>query len=47
MLRPALEDPDPVLIFENATLYNRKGTLQLTACPSISTGPGCAGPEVT
>jgi len=27
MLATALEDPDPVLIFENSTLYNRKGQL--------------------
>jgi len=27
MLWTALEDPDPVLIFENAALYNMKGTL--------------------
>jgi len=25
MLEPALDDPDPVLIFENSTLYNTKG----------------------
>ena len=30
MLWPALQDPDPVLIFENATLYNRKGELPVT-----------------
>ncbi|MCA9988007.1 MAG: alpha-ketoacid dehydrogenase subunit beta [Anaerolineales bacterium] len=29
MLWPALEDPDPVLIFENATLYNLKGELPI------------------
>jgi pyruvate dehydrogenase E1 component beta subunit len=28
MLRPALEDPDPVLIFENAGLYNMEGELR-------------------
>lgn len=27
MLAAALDDPDPVLIFENSTLYNRKGEL--------------------
>jgi pyruvate dehydrogenase E1 component beta subunit len=27
MLWPALEDPDPVLIFENGSLYNRAGEL--------------------
>jgi pyruvate/2-oxoglutarate/acetoin dehydrogenase E1 component len=27
MLWPALQDPDPVLIFENSTLYNQKGEL--------------------
>ena len=28
MLRPALEDPDPVLIFEHAQLYNLEGELR-------------------
>ncbi|NNC93808.1 MAG: alpha-ketoacid dehydrogenase subunit beta [Acidimicrobiia bacterium] len=27
MLQPALDDPDPVLIFENASLYNREGEI--------------------
>ena len=27
MLGTALEDPDPVVIFENATLYNMEGEL--------------------
>jgi pyruvate dehydrogenase E1 component beta subunit len=27
MLRPALDDPDPVLIFEHGSLYNTEGTL--------------------
>ncbi|WPP49823.1 alpha-ketoacid dehydrogenase subunit beta [Catalinimonas niigatensis] len=27
MLEKALEDPDPVLIFENSTLYNKEGSL--------------------
>lgn len=27
MLAPALDDPDPVLIFENSTLYNLEGSL--------------------
>jgi len=31
MLLAALEDPDPVLIFENTTLYNRKGILSAEA----------------
>jgi len=31
MLAPALEDPDPVLIFENASLYNMKGELAADA----------------
>jgi pyruvate/2-oxoglutarate/acetoin dehydrogenase E1 component len=31
MLWTALEDPDPVLIFENALLYNREGTLAADA----------------
>jgi len=31
MLWTALEDPDPVLIFENATLYNRTGVIAANA----------------
>lgn len=33
MLHLALNDPDPVLIFENSLLYNRKGTLDTTIKP--------------
>lgn len=33
MLWTALEDPDPVLIFENNTLYNMKGELPVNAGP--------------
>ena len=33
MLASALEDPDPVLIFENASLYNMKGQLPADAGP--------------
>jgi len=33
MLWTALEDPDPVLIFENASLYNMKGELPVDAGP--------------
>lgn len=33
MLRTALEDPDPVLIFENNTLYNMEGPLAADAGP--------------
>ena len=33
MLATALEDPDPVLIFENASLYNMKGQLPVNAGP--------------
>lgn len=33
MLWPALQDPDPVLIFENAMLYNMKGKLPANAVP--------------
>ncbi len=33
MLAPALEDPDPVLIFEHAGLYNMKGQLPSDARP--------------
>jgi len=33
MVGMALADPDPVLIFENALLYNRKGELDTAAAP--------------
>lgn len=33
MLRSALQDPDPVIIFENNTLYNLEGTLPEEAAP--------------
>lgn len=33
MLWPALQDPDPVLIFENSSLYNVKGELPVTPEP--------------
>ncbi len=33
MVRLALADPDPVLIFENALLYNAKGALDTSAAP--------------
>ncbi len=33
MIGLALADPDPVLIFENALLYNAKGTLDITLKP--------------
>lgn len=33
MLWPALQDPDPVLIFENSLLYNMKGELPMTPDP--------------
>ena len=33
MIALALSDPDPVLIFENALLYNDKGTVDTTAAP--------------
>jgi len=33
MVGMALSDPDPVLIFENALLYNRKGELDTAAAP--------------
>jgi pyruvate/2-oxoglutarate/acetoin dehydrogenase E1 component len=33
MLQPALDDPDPVLIFENSLLYNKKGTLPADSKP--------------
>ena len=33
MLQPALDDPDPVLIFEHTLLYNMKGELPVKAVP--------------
>ena len=33
MLAPALEDPDPVLVFEHGTLYNMEGELDDDAGP--------------
>ena len=33
MIESALNDPDPVLIFENSLLYNSQGTLDTTAKP--------------
>jgi pyruvate dehydrogenase E1 component beta subunit len=33
MLQPALDDPDPVLIFEHGTLYNAEGDLAADAGP--------------
>ncbi len=33
MLQPALDDPDPVLIFEHTLLYNMKGELPVEAVP--------------
>jgi pyruvate dehydrogenase E1 component beta subunit len=35
MLQPALDDPDPVLIFEHALLYNAEGTLSDTPIPPV------------
>jgi pyruvate dehydrogenase E1 component beta subunit len=35
MLRPALEDPDPVLIFEHVALYNMKGDLDVEAAGHV------------
>lgn len=34
MLELALNDPDPVLIFENSLLYNSKGSLDTTSSPT-------------
>ncbi|MGZ4724526.1 MAG: alpha-ketoacid dehydrogenase subunit beta [Ilumatobacteraceae bacterium] len=36
MLKPALDDPDPVLIFEHALLYNTEGELTHGEVPSIA-----------
>ncbi|MGZ4737635.1 MAG: alpha-ketoacid dehydrogenase subunit beta [Ilumatobacteraceae bacterium] len=36
MLKPALDDPDPVLIFEHALLYNAEGELTHGEVPSIA-----------
>ncbi len=33
MLQPALDDPDPVLIFEHTLLYNMKGEIPVEAVP--------------
>lgn len=33
MLQPALDDPDPVLIFEHSLLYNMKGEIPVEAVP--------------
>ena len=38
MLWPALEDPDPVLIFENASLYNMEGPID-DPPPTVDPGP--------
>jgi pyruvate dehydrogenase E1 component beta subunit len=35
MLRPALDDPDPVLIFEHALLYNAEGDLGDAPIPPV------------
>jgi pyruvate/2-oxoglutarate/acetoin dehydrogenase E1 component len=35
MLRPALDDPDPVLIFEHVALYNSQGELDVDAARQI------------
>ena len=35
MLQPALDDPDPVLIFENALLYNAEGELSEGPVPPV------------
>ena len=44
MLAPALADPDPVLIFEHAGLYNMEGELpEPTPAPWTSTTRRCAG----
>jgi pyruvate dehydrogenase E1 component beta subunit len=38
MLQPALEDPDPVIIFEHAGLYNEKGEVPDDAVPMAIEG---------
>jgi pyruvate dehydrogenase E1 component beta subunit len=43
MLWTALQDPDPVLIFENASLYNQEGELPADAGAVESTGRPSAG----
>ena len=41
MLWPALQDPDPVVIFEHAQLYNLEGELADPAPRSTSSAPRC------
>ena len=45
MLWTALQDPDPVVIMEHATLYNEEGELPHpeATLPSTSTAPRCGG----
>ncbi len=49
MLWPALLDPDPVLIFEHASLYNTKGELAVDPAPVTLEGAAVrrAGDDVT
>ena len=48
MLRPAIEDPNPVLIFEHAGLYNMEGALPVVDRVDISTAAiRRAGSDVT
>ena len=45
MLATALADPDPVLIFENALLYNWRASSRTVPVRSTSIGPPCGGKE--
>ena len=47
MLWTALEDPDPVLVFENASLYTMPGELPSNAAAVDMTEHGCAGQAAT
>ena len=47
MLWTALEDPDPVLMFEHQLLYNMEGDLPDDAGAVVSTGPRSAGVVLT
>ena len=47
MLQPALDDPDPVLIFEHAQLYNVEGELPDDVRHATSITRGCAARAAT
>jgi pyruvate/2-oxoglutarate/acetoin dehydrogenase E1 component len=47
MLQAALDDPNPVLIFEHVMLYNMEGDSIRLSAGSISSAPQCAALAVT